>query len=262
MPSRRPLLHRLLQHNYVGPGNAIDSAEPVDAVDQVARDHDILYQAIEQSGVNLEAVNSADTNSAREFIDVGVRELRSGSVSSGLLGVASGIALNGKAAFENLIGKPVYPKMAPARPHKKKDSTPNPLDQSANRVFRITGFQKANLKRAELKLKNMLKNPKKFDDAAIAAQKKKIDDTKASWEQHAGASNYHKEAISHRKLIEEMADIDFSMEESVLETPPDSRAEGTLDDDSLGGAGPDPKRSRIENVIEAPIDTSDPLCAN
>ena len=132
MPNKRPFLHRLIQRNYVGPGNAIDSAEVIDSVDEVARDHDLLYQAIEESGVNLEQVNSADTGSAVEFINSG---LKSGSVSSAILGLASGVALTGKATVEKfVVGDPVYPKMAPARKHVKKPSTENPLSDSTGHL--------------------------------------------------------------------------------------------------------------------------------
>lgn len=69
MPRQRPFLHRLIGKNYVGPGNAIDSAEVVGAPDDVAYHHDLLYQTIEETGVNLESVNQADTGSAVEFLN-------------------------------------------------------------------------------------------------------------------------------------------------------------------------------------------------
>ena len=166
MPRRRPFLHRAIQRNYVGPGNAIDSAEAVDSIDDIAREHDLLYQAIEQSGVNLESVNSADRESGAEFLSAGVNELQSGSVSSGLLGIASGIALTGKAAAEEFVGQPIYPKMAPTkRPHRKKPSTENPLNQTPNKVYRVTGFHKGNLRSAQEKLNRMELNPDKFKDS-------------------------------------------------------------------------------------------------
>lgn len=139
MPKDRPLLHRLIGHNYIGPGNAIDSAEVVDNIDAVARRHDILYQAIEDSEVNLESVNSADTGSAVEFVQEGFNNIASGSASgivSGLLGVVSGAALTAKATAEKVRGAPIYPEMAPPgkkRVHRTKASTVAPLEQTSRR---------------------------------------------------------------------------------------------------------------------------------
>jgi len=150
MPRKRPLLHRLIQHNYVGPGNAIDSAEAVDAPDEIAREHDIVYQAIQDSGVvDLESVNRADTDAAVEFFESAIN---SESVSTGLLSAASGVALTAKATAEKyLLGAPIYPRM-PIRSHKRKGTTENPLDQDPGKVRRVYGFHTANLNKAKAKL--------------------------------------------------------------------------------------------------------------
>lgn len=246
MPQKRPLFHRIIQHNYVGAGNAIDSAEAVDSIDAIAKEHDILYQAIEESGVNLESVNSADINSGSDFISEGLNQLTSGSVSSGLLGVASGVALNAKSALEKyVVGKPVYPKMAPSRRiHRKKPATPNPLDQTPGRVFRVSGFQKANLKRAKEKLARLLKDPN-AKAAEIEKQRKLVKATEDSYNQQAAAANYHKEAANHRALINELDDI-----QPVLDTPPSSRAEGTFDESESQPA----KRLRGDEISEEDIE--------
>jgi len=246
MPQKRPLFHRLIQHNYVGAGNAIDSAEAVDSIDAIAKEHDILYQAIEESGVNLESVNSADINSGSEFISEGLNQLTSGSVSSGLLGVASGVALNAKSALEKyVVGKPIYPNMAPQkRIHKKKPATPNPLDQTPGRVYRVSGFQKANLKRAKDKLEKMLKDPN-TKAAEIEKQRKLIKATEDSYNQQAAAANYHKEAANHRALINELEDL-----QPVIDTPPSSRAEGTFDESESQPA----KKMKGEDNLEEGIE--------
>jgi len=251
MPSLRPFVHRLIQRNYIGPGNAIDSAETIDKPDEVAREHDLLYQAIEESGVSLDKVNSADTGSAVEFLQ---SASESDSISSALIGAASGLLLTGKATAEKyVVGKPVYPKMAPptSRSHKRKLTTENPLDQTGGRVHRIHGFHAANLRRSEDKMKRLVASgaPKE----AIAAQKNIIDKMKDDHQKFKDASAYHSETAAHLNLMNELVDI-----QPVLETPPDSRNEGEIGDDALGGAGfggvvelhdleiNDPKRMRAE----------------
>ena len=261
MPSKRPLLHRLIGKNYVGPGNAVDSAETLGEVDQVARHHDILYQAIEESGVNLESVNSADISAANDFAHSAINSAKNGQFSDAVIGAVSSVALSGKAAVEKLIGEPVYPKMAPYNPrkHKAKPTSENPLNLRQGQVGRVTGYQKANLKRAQDKLANL--QAAGALPQVIAEQEAKIRKMKGEHQQWQGANDYHQVAEAHRNLQLEIEE--FNNMDTVLETPPASRQEGTIDDDSFGGAGPEtqlraPKRARPDPIdLETPsqIDT-------
>ena len=238
MPKKRPLLHRLIGKNYVGPGNAIDSAETIGQVDDVAYHHDVLYEAIENSDVNLQRVNSADTGSAVEFLSSAIDSANSGNIIDSVIGFGSSVALTAKAGVEKAIGEPIYPKMAP-RKHKPKPSTENPLNLRQGQVGRVVGYQKANLNRAIARLENL--KAKGADADIIAEQERKIQQLKGSHNQWNGAKEYHQEAENHRALI---ADI-----ESFLETPPSSRAEGEVGPDSLGGAGA-PQESQEERPIK------------
>ena len=235
MPQKRPFLHRLIGKNYVGPGNAIDSAEVVGQVDDVAYHHDLLYEAIEQSGVNLESVNSADTGSAVEFLNSAIDSAKAGNFFDSVIGAVSSVALTGKATVENVLGYPVYPNMAP-RKHKQKTSTENPLNLRQGQVGRVVGYQKANLNRALARLENL--KAKGAPPEIIAEQEAKISRLRGDHNQWDGANQYHHEANAHRQLISEM--------ESFLETPPQSRNEGELGADSMGGAGPEPVQETQE----------------
>ena len=75
--------------------------------------------------MNLKSINNTNINNKNKFISKGLNQLTSKSVSSGLLGVTSGVALNAKSALEKyVVGKPIYPNMAPQkRIHKKKPAT-------------------------------------------------------------------------------------------------------------------------------------------
>jgi len=243
MPRKRPLLHRLIQHNYVGPGNAIDSAEAVDEPDVIAREHDIVYQAIQDSGVvDLESVNRADTDAAVEFFDSAVN---SDSVSTALLSAASGVALTAKTAAEKyLFRAPVYPRM-PIRSHKRKGTTENPLDQDPGKVRRVYGFHTANLNKAKAKLDQLSKKPGVTYEE-LADQQSKIDRLISDQNKYRSATAFHQEAADHRRLIDELDEV-----QPVLDTPPQSRAEGELGDDDLGGAGPGDGNT-LPNQIQAP----------
>lgn len=227
MPKKRPLLHRLIGKNYVGPGNAIDSAETIGQVDDVAYHHDVLYQTIEDSGVNLQQVNSADTGSAVEFLNSAIESANSGNIIDSVIGFGSSAALTAKASVEKAIGEPIYPRMAP-RKHKPKTSTENPLNLRQGQVGRVFGYQKANLNRAIARLENL--KAKGAKPEIIAEQERKIQQLKGQHSQWEGARQYHHETEAHRQLITEL--------ESFLETPPQSRAEGDIGPDSMGGAGP------------------------
>ena len=229
MPQKRPFLHRLIGKNYVGPGNAVDSAETLGDSDVVAREHDILYQAIEESGVNLESVNSADTGAAVDFFNSAVNSVQQGHFSDAVISGASSVALTAKSAFEKLIGVPVYPKMG--RKHQKKPSSENPLDLRGGQVGRVFGYQKANLNRAIKKLNDMKSSGAPAE--SIAEQEAKIKNMQGEHSQWGGAHQYHQEAGAHRQLMDELVDV-----QPVLDTPPVSRNEGTLDADTMGGAGP------------------------
>jgi hypothetical protein len=245
MPSLRPFAHRLLQRNYVGPGNAIDSAEVIDSIDNIAREHDIVYQAIEDSEVNLASVNAADTASASEFVNQGISELQSGSVSSGILGIFSGAALTAKATGERALGKPIYPAMpSGGRSHKRKPSTQNPLDDNPGKVARVSGHISGNLKRSQAKLERMIKAGAGPEE--LAEQAAIVERLGGEKRQFQGARDYHRAAADHRNLIAELSTID--------DTPPPSRNSGEVGPDARGGAGHDQDfdiYEHVENTIDA-----------
>ena len=141
----------------------------------------------------------------------------------------SSVALSAKSFAEKSIGHPIYPAMAP-RKHKEKPSTEDPLQLRVGQVGRVQGYQKANLKRAEERLRNLIARNAK--PQVIAEQQAKVAKLRGNHQQWSGAYGYHKEAEAHRQLMEEM--------ESFLDTPPQSRAEGEIGPDSQGGAGPVP----------------------
>ena len=68
-----------------------------------------------------------------------------------------GAALSAKASVEKIVGKPIYPAMAPTtkRSHKRKAVTQNPLEEAPQKVSRVSGFLMANRRRAEEKLDRM-----------------------------------------------------------------------------------------------------------
>ena len=51
-------------HRYIGPGNTVDSAEPVDLDDLIAREHDIAYERAETQ----QDIQEADREGANEFL--------------------------------------------------------------------------------------------------------------------------------------------------------------------------------------------------
>lgn len=80
-------------HHYIGPGNSIDSVEPVDTDDIIAEAHDKVYEVAKTQ----EDIHNADHNSANDFLtDV----IESGNPHS----VAGYIGLKTKETIEGLTG--------------------------------------------------------------------------------------------------------------------------------------------------------------
>lgn len=177
----------------------------------------------------------ADTGSAVEFLNSAIDSAQAGNLFDSVIGAASSVALTGKATVEKVLGNPIYPKMAP-RKHKPKTSTEDPLNLRDGQVGRVVGYQKANLNRAIARLENLKAKGAKSE--VIAEQERKISRLRGDHSQWEGAKAYHHEADAHRQLISEM--------ESFLDTPPQSRNEGELGPDSMGGAGPEPVPTRCD----------------
>lgn len=271
MPGKRPLFHRILQRNYLGAGNPIDSAEAVDSADAIAKDHDIVYQSIQESGVNLESVNRADWESANEFFVSAASEYESGSVSSAVLNALSGAALTGKRIVEKTLGQPLYPKMGKRIHRKLPEPTKNPLDQTPNRVYRMTGYQLANLRRAEEKLARMRAAKAPLKD--IQQQEAKIAAVKSHHKQLQEASGYHREAQNQARLFDELADYEPSAGasqqdvESVIQEPPQTEQPYTGFEDMFNkfyesATQPPSKKQHLSDLVsddfedDIPIDRS------
>nr|QTE03993.1 MAG: capsid protein [Motacilla cinerea parvoviridae sp.] len=86
-------------HNYLGPGNPIDDAQPVDEDDRIAREHDIAYARAR----TREDVETADNEAIDQFAE-----------SGNLHGVVGALGLEVKKTWENVFGQ-TYPAMAPPK---------------------------------------------------------------------------------------------------------------------------------------------------
>lgn len=91
VPGRKGYL--LPGHNWIGPGNPIDSAKAVDRDDEIAREHDIEYH----NAHNKEDIRKSDWKAIKEF---GSDLVHTGNWHS-LLGF---LGIGGKYLGESLIG--------------------------------------------------------------------------------------------------------------------------------------------------------------
>nr|QOD39559.1 VP [uncultured densovirus] len=80
-------------HRYIGPGNTVDSIEPVDSDDAIAKDHDIAYEHAKTQ----EDVQDADRVGAHEFLTDALFNQNPHSI-------AGYIGLKGKEKAESVIG--------------------------------------------------------------------------------------------------------------------------------------------------------------
>lgn len=96
------------KHNYLGPGTKDFTAKPVDRADEIAREHDLDYNAVRTP----EDVYSADRRAIKRFA--------SDFVSNPNLPSAVGaVGLGVKHVGESLIGHPIYPGNMPQKPWQK-----------------------------------------------------------------------------------------------------------------------------------------------
>lgn len=265
----RPILHQLIGRNYLGPGNPVDDAPPVDEADAIAQTHDIAYQEIENqtlpSDEHLAAIGHADIEAVKSFGIQGLWDIATGDVRDGAVNLGSGAALLVKTGVERALGRAIYPpaknsepKMPKAtsgsRVHKLQTSTVNPLEEAPGKVNRVVGYQRSNLLRAQKKLEQMINNPSVGADAMVE-QSEKVVRMQKQYDQWKSAQEYHKQSADHRRLMDEISNFDNTQ----LETPPESRDQSRADDigpDSQGGAGPSAaKQSRLETASEEPSET-------
>jgi hypothetical protein len=87
-------------HNYLGPGNDLNSGKPVDVDDLIAQEHDIAYE----SARNEEDVFVADRIAILRFIFDCIKNKNWHSA-------IGAIGLSLKHGFEKLIRKVVYPRL-------------------------------------------------------------------------------------------------------------------------------------------------------
>ncbi len=87
-------------HNYLGPGNALNSGDPVDTDDSIAREHDMAYESAECAG----DVHRADKRAISSFCF----DCWANKNWHSALGV---IGLSLKLCFETLCMRVFYPNL-------------------------------------------------------------------------------------------------------------------------------------------------------
>lgn len=255
-----PNFPRLINHNYLGPGNPLENGEPVDSADRVAQKHDTRYSEIIESGVSgsdfFEAIRAADTESGQEFLDTYKQD-------GNLWNLAGAVGLNLKSAVEGSLGKVIYPKSSamggtpdrprkrpaspgendtprrpvpPERIHRRLNVTPAPANQSSGRLHRIGGqFQSGNLARAQERMERLLAAPNSAkNERLIREQQEKLDRLYAEREQWQRVKQADKEV---RQMLAGNA------------VSPEAEA-NVLGPDDKGGAGPG---SKDQSVLDDPI---------
>lgn len=108
-------------HNYLGPGNPLDGAVPVDADDNIAKRHDEAYDR----ATGYPDIRKADEQAIDEFA-------REGNVHS----VIGALGLGAKKTWEDIFG-PVYPNMAPKKPQKPTQKPHAGKEQYKQTVARV-----------------------------------------------------------------------------------------------------------------------------
>lgn len=126
------------RHQYLGPGNPIDSAEPVDEDDRVARAHDVAYERAR----TREDVEQADNEAVDKFVNAGT-----------LHGAIGAIGLEVKKTWENTFGQ-VYPAMAP---------TPKPTHRG-QKLYGIRQKEIARNYREQKEHEDFSKRPKSWNE--------------------------------------------------------------------------------------------------
>lgn len=265
MPVTRPLYQRIIQQNYFGPGNPIDDAPVVNSADAVARDHDILYQAIQESDLtsdeHFNQVQEADKTAVNSFLVNSVSDIQNGEVSSGLLNLVGAGSLQAKKTFESTLGRAVYPPMGD-RIHKRKGVTEKPDEAAGGKVLFLDRAQKGNLKAAEKKLEAIKAGTHKKEKGpeAIARQQAIVDRLRGERQQWAPAVQYHKEAADQRNLIKLIDDYNANdngqepvANNNLPDSPPPS-VQNELGPDTLGGAGPGYHAAPMETDNNIPDD--------
>lgn len=83
---------RLPKHHYLGPGNSVQSGEPIDTDDAIAEIHDLAYE------IQPEDVSAADTSAVDSFLT----DFSNTGNPHSLLG---GVGLQAKRTFEGIYGQ-------------------------------------------------------------------------------------------------------------------------------------------------------------
>lgn len=85
-------------HNWLGPGNSLTSAPPVDNADKIAQQHDFEYHFSQNQSDIFDSDKRAIAAFSEDFVE-----------HPNLPSLAGSVGLKIKTGFEHLIGHPIYP---------------------------------------------------------------------------------------------------------------------------------------------------------
>jgi hypothetical protein len=181
-------------HKYLGPGNPLDGAEPVDEDDRIAKEHDEAYDRAR----NREDVRLADERAIDSFA-------REGSLHS----VVGALGLGAKKAWEDVFGG-TYPRMPPAKkPTAKKSTKPHAgKDQYRNTVAKLHTAWIAEGSRLPWKeyMRQNWKDTWNYMKEASATYQQRQDAIRKELEAHVAAGSDNQAGPSNKRGAEESAD--------------------------------------------------------